>query len=96
MGVVLVASLSFAWAPAIAVAQAPDTSNQSGVTSGTQSEGAKPTEQTGSSASAPAAPSAAQVGDRLHDSAKSLGDAILDGIKYVGHKVSSFFTGEKS
>ena len=96
MGLVIAASLSIAWAPAVVVAQAPGSSDQSAATSPPAAPSQLTVAQTGTAASAPAPQSAAQVGDRLHDSAKSLGDAILDGIKYVGHKVSSFFTGEKS
>ena len=40
--------------------------------------------------------SAGDVGDRLHDSAKSFGEALLGGIKYAGRTVINFFNDDKS
>jgi hypothetical protein len=51
---------------------------------------------TGSGADDGTGQTAAEVGDRLHDSAKSFGEAILGGIKYAGRTVIGFFTGDKS
>ena len=92
-GVVILASVSLAVAPALVAAQ-----SQTG--SGQTSSESKPSDQSGATgaqqpAGVPASQSppqtAGQVGDRLHDSAKGFGEAILDGIKYAGRKVINFF-----
>ena len=100
MGVVIAACVSLAGAPTFARAQAPKA--PAPVTgSGTATESAPsataPTEQPEKSgARASAGESAAQVGDRIHDTARSFGEALLDGVKYVKHTVTGFFTGDKS
>jgi hypothetical protein len=100
MGAVIVASVSFAWAPAVAEVSSPGAPTQlnqgSDQPGGGEPEASQNAQQAGSQANERVGDSAAEVGDRIHDSAKSLGEAILGGIKYVGRTVAGFFTGDKA
>ena len=100
MGAVIVASVSFAWAPAVAEVPSQGTPTQlnqgSAQSGGGEPEATQNAQQAGSQANERAGESAAEVGDRLHDSAKSFGEAILGGIKYVGRTVAGFFTGDRA
>ena len=101
MGVVIAACVSLAGAPTFARAQSPKTSDpvsgQGTVTESSPPATTAPTEQSGTNGpSSSAGESGAQVGDRIHDSAKSFGEALLGGVKYVGHTIIGFFTGDKS
>jgi type IV secretory pathway TrbL component len=93
---VVLASAALALAPGLAAAQSQ---NGSGQLSDTQvSDAAKQTGQGSAETSKPAGKtgqSAGDVGDRLHDSAKSFGEALLGGIKYAGRTVINFFNDDK-
>jgi hypothetical protein len=86
---VLLASATLALAPGLP-AQSQNGSDQ--VNNGSKQTGqgpetSKPAGKSGQSAK--------DVGDRLHDSAKSFGEALLGGIKYAGRTVINFFDDDK-
>jgi hypothetical protein len=97
MGVVIVTSAALGWAPGFAEVQYQSAPSQQ-APSGAPSDGAAPNAGPTESGTANDRPSdtAGEVGARLHDSAKSFGEALLGGIKYVGHTVTGFFTGDKT
>jgi hypothetical protein len=76
--------------PGIVAAQSPGASDKA------SSDATSSTRQ--SPAGAPERPptTAGEVGDRLHDSAKSFGEALLDGLKYASNKVVDFFRDDAS
>jgi hypothetical protein len=90
---VVLASASLALSPGFAAAQSqggsgPTSSESKPAGNGGTAATRKPATGTSSSK---AKPSAGDVADRLHDSAKGFGEAILGGIKYAGRKVIDFF-----
>jgi hypothetical protein len=92
--VVVLASAALTLAPGLATAQSQGSEQ---VSDGAKQPG-QGTAETGKSAdkSAAKAPqSAGEVGDRLHDGAKSFGEALLGGIKYAGRTVINFFNDDK-
>jgi hypothetical protein len=90
-GVVLM-SAALVLAPGLATAQSQNGSGQ--VSDGTPQAG-QGSAKTDKSASKKTGQSAGDVGDRLHDSAKSFGEALLGGIKYAGRTVINFFNDDK-
>ena len=89
---VALVGVALVFAPPWVAAQSPSGSEQVG--NGEQPVGAAPAPaDTSKPAPKSPAPSAGEVGNRLHDSAKGFGEAILGGIKYAGRKVVGFFGG---
>lgn len=89
--VAVLVSVSLASGPAWVAAQSPSGSEQVG--SGGQPASPSPAPVDTSKPAQKSTPSAGEVGNRLHDSAKGFGEAILGGIKYAGRKVVGFFGG---
>jgi hypothetical protein len=89
--VAVLVGVSLAAAPAWVAAQSPSGSEQVG--GGGQPASPSPAPADPSKPAQKSTPSAGEVGNRLHDSAKGFGEAILGGIKYAGRKVVGFFGG---
>jgi hypothetical protein len=95
---IILASVSLAVSPGVLMAEAPSGGQATVDSAQPSGQGAEPTiknDGTSASKADPSkGPSGAEVGDRLHDSAKGFGEALLDGIKYAGRKVIGFFSGD--
>lgn len=88
--VAVLASAVLVLSPGLAGAQSGTGSDQSTTATRTNQGSASASSEAGKTT-----PSAGDVGQRLHDSAKSFGEALLGGIKYAGNKVISFFHDDK-